>query len=145
MMTGVLRMSSFPSRSEMIEAAVALLLREGYGPITRPREVAPRECSVCGVKDEDEYLTPIEVAIAQGEEGSSQVTMYRCQEHLAEIQEGLVALGFVTHEHGSTAYLEDGECPGAIQPKQCLHRAGYGPVILTQSGFWQAPEHRWEE
>lgn len=82
-------------------------------------------CHWCGKSDtenEDDGYGPcvdITVITANGEEGFAQVTRYACFEHLEEIAEALIALGFGQHRHGGSNFLEPRSCPGYNTMRAC--------------------------
>jgi hypothetical protein len=88
-------------------------------------------CAVCGTpKEQTEWglLTDVTVVTADGQEGYSNVTLLLCDEHFRDIADGLIALGFVDHRHGSTSTLEDSSCPGYEDMEACLTPTRYGNV-----------------
>lgn len=121
-----------------VEEMITALNQLGYRVIT-PREEPPVECAVCGWTEE---LIDFRVIVADGEEGYGDVLQYRCSEHCIEVLDGLKGLGFVTHEHGSTALLEDTSCVGSTQYGSCPTPSYYGQVILIKDGFWQSKDVR---
>lgn len=90
-------------------------------------------CSKCGKTEEENSwgrMIDIRVITSEGEEGFADITMYLCDECFTPIQEGLMALGFKDHRHGSTDFLEDMECPGW---GKCPTPTKYGRVHLRYS------------
>lgn len=82
----------------------------------------PRRCSRCGVTENDaewEMLFDVRVITADGEEGFADVVQLLCNDHLIEVTEALVALGFKDHRHGGANFLEDNHCPGAERMNAC--------------------------
>lgn len=104
----------------------------------RNLEEIRRYCYVCGYsEDEGAQLTDITVIAADGEEGHSDITMYVCENDLANKLDGLAALGFVNHQHGSTTLLEDESCAGFADMTKCPRPTHYGKVFLGRT-----PDHR---
>jgi hypothetical protein len=89
----------------------------------------PIQCSVCSIDGEFDYLTEISVEVASGEEGYQRVRMYRCEEHLDSVLDALYKMGFRTHQHGTTAPLEDQACVGSEHPEEC--KTPTGPEVLV--------------
>lgn len=125
-----------------IEHALALLAAKGYR-VTEPRELDPRpvECAVCG-EDDIAELTDYRVIVADGEEGYQNILQWRCIADGDDLVNALATEGFVTHEHGGSARLEDPECPGCDHPGQCSRPTVFGEVVRTHGGFWQSREVR---
>ncbi len=71
-----------------------------------------RQCSVCGIGEDDEDLIDVTVLVADGEEGYAWIKQLLCTSHFPAIQQTLMAAGFVDHRHGGTNHLEDPRCPG---------------------------------
>lgn len=76
-------------------------------------------CSQCDVSEDDtedweEFewpgLTDFTVICADGEEGYANITQYLCARCFGPVRDGLVALGFKDHRHGSINFLEDEDC-----------------------------------
>lgn len=90
-------------------------------------------CSVygCGRVAADEgwpSLIYITVLVSPGEEGYAEVTQAFCQEHYETTAYALMALGFKSHNHHGTNFLDAGrECGGY---GQCLTPAEYGPELV---------------
>lgn len=130
-----------------VEAAVALLKREGYRLTDPPPKPKPNACAKCGAIDGDtfynpeyfnlngidleqavaaEWLTDVEIIIRKGEEGYDNVKLWFCEDHDEEVIQGLIKLGFGSHKHGGTHSLSDPECPGYIALEECPTPAKYG-------------------
>jgi hypothetical protein len=110
----------------MTDEAVKKIIRElemaGY-KITPPPEPPPeRFCSRCGLsEDETDWLVLLDITVKTciGEEGFSAVENLYCDECFSDVCDGLMALGFVSHRHGTTSSLEDMDCPGAENYGTC--------------------------
>lgn len=112
----------------------------GYGyKVIEPVPQPPCECSECGISDKEDYLVEFRVQIASGEEGYSDVTIYRCDLHSSELMEAIFEMGFLTHHHGTISYLEDTRCPGARRRDDCPTPTGH-QVIITANGVWSEEE-----
>lgn len=85
----------------------------------------PNKCHWCDKTDDDNMAdgygpcVDIQIVIANGEEGHSDVKRYACDEHLTEVTEKLIGMGFGVHVHGGACLLEDTECIGATNYGSC--------------------------
>lgn len=99
--------------------AVQLLRGAGYQVKEPPLPIPIHSCIRCDNNDEFERLVDITVITSVGEEGHAEVTRYVCDDHLVDILELLVDLGFSDHRHGGINFLEDSECPGYADMHKC--------------------------
>lgn len=97
----------------------------------------PLRCSKCNNIDEDDYLCEVTAVTQPGEEGYSEVTLLLCQSCLIPVLDGLRALGFVNHHHGSTDFLSDDD---NCSYDSCVTPTGH-KVIVPGGGF-SNPEHK---
>ena len=95
-------------------------------------------CSLpgCGAKAWDVDgcpLTYVTVVTQVGEEGYGEVTQVLCNYHLRMVLDGLMLLGFVSHNHHGTQMLDDyvvcGNCGN-----RCNHHTEYGPELVQPHG-----------
>lgn len=130
-------MASTDERIETLRAEIHERQNE-LRTLTQP----PRECYICGRDDDATYLTDFTIEVNVGEEGYQHVRQYRCEEHVGRLVDLVTLAGFVTHEHGSTAYLEDITCSGVdIDSYVCPTPTRYGLVTLRHKGVpWQADD-----
>lgn len=111
-------------------------------PHTAPWDGVQREidsCSTLGCRRAvgDEYLplTYITVVTCAGEEGYAEVTQALCSKHTQTVTEGLMDLGFKSHNHYGTNLLDAGaECGGF---GHCGMPAEYGPELVQPWAEWQ--------
>lgn len=115
-----------------------------------PRPVPVREvmvqtvvgykCDGCGVEDDHPWppWIPIKVeAGPPGEEGHQIVEQVFCDECDVAVLDALIALGFGTHYHGSTNFLED-PCVGENVYEDCPNRQHdrYGNMDIEAEAEW---------
>ena len=108
--------------SETVAIANARKVLEDAGySVQEPPEPAPEHrCAVCGKTDQENRdgfgggLIDFQVIVHAGEEGASYVTRFFCDEHMQDVGDVLVKLGFGSHHHGSTTFVEadTSECGG---------------------------------
>jgi hypothetical protein len=119
-------------------------------PIEVPARTIERErvvayvCDNCGNREETEpdgfpesgMWFPVRVEAGDsGEEGHQIVERIFCDECFPIITGALVEMGFGTHYHGSTNFLEVEDCPGyKVSMNDCptLQRSRYG----DEEGEW---------
>lgn len=94
-----------------IEQELAALKRE-----QQMQEWLERTCKTCGEPCEERggtkgYFTEVEVTVAPGEEGFSNIKSYLCEECLVDFTDAMQKLNFVIHAHGGICYLEAEDCP----------------------------------
>jgi hypothetical protein len=121
---GYMNIDELEKREAELTAQLATLRRE-----IAEAKAPPIQCYVCSIDNEFDYLTEIIVEVAPGEEGYQRVRMYRCEDHTVTLLNVLSEWGFRTHQHGTTAALEDQKCPGARNPKEC--KTPTGPEVLV--------------
>lgn len=88
-------------------------------------------CDGCGRDDHEEWewMIPISVEAGErGEEGNQIVEKVYCDECCDPVLEALIALGFSTHYHGSTNFLEDPCVEHAYANCPTRQRARYGNI-----------------
>lgn len=90
-------------------------------------------CSIpkCGRTAEDEgwpFLIYITVVTSPGEEGYAEVTQALCQRHYEQVAGALIRLGFGSHNHHGTNFLDDGVTCGGYAT--CPDPADYGPELV---------------
>lgn len=118
-------------------------LRAERDDLLRKRHQAEEDAEVCSRPgcgfhhwDDGAPLTPVKVEILPGEEGYAEVTQLLCQQHLVEVAEALINLGFGSHNHHGTNMLDSHayaplgviDCGGY---GKCSHPAEYGPEVVT--------------
>lgn len=109
-----------------------------------PREVWTQVgfiCDGCGKRDDDPWppWIPIKVEAGEsGEEGNQIVEKIFCDECDATVLGALIKLGFCTHYHGSTNFLEDDSCPGFEHYDECPthQRDRYGNIDPEAEAEW---------
>jgi hypothetical protein len=106
-------------RDELIEE----MRREGYIIKDPPPPPEVHHCMHpgCDVTDEDrvDWLFDFTVECAYGEEGWAREKRYVCEEHLPQLAQDLIALGFGSHRHGGINFLEVTSCPGWTHMDSC--------------------------
>lgn len=107
----------------------------------------PLHCSKCNASEEEVgWLIEVRVTTNPGEEGYSEVVMSLCDNCDTAILEGLRALGFLNHDHGGTAFLQDDSCPGGFTGCEDPVAGEHGPYYINNpeySKFYMGIEREW--
>lgn len=118
----------------MVTVTVAIanarkVLEDAGYTVTDPPEPEPENrCAACGKTDRENRdegfgdLIDFRMLVHEGEEGFSDVTRFFCDADLGWIAQVLVELGFGSHHHGSTTFVE-------ADTSEC---GGYGECMLYE-------------